>query len=174
MRVNLVTEPSSFQKINFTSILTVSSILITVFVLGTIYFNSYQKIISMNNEIKGIEKQIQMLQPKKNEYLSLNKKVALLKEKQQQLEANRYYWAELLEEQEYLVTGKMKLLSFTVTDNIIMDGEAADNRNVITYINNLKESDLYDHISILSLNHGDLSTFKVQADISRDVVNNVE
>lgn len=164
MRVNLLAGKRRVFSFNWVRLLFAVMVIVLLFLLGANYYLSSSKLVSLEKEIKILDKQMAMILPKKQEYIQLQKKIKNLEKKEKEIEAAQYYWDEVVEEQGYIIPERLMLTLLQINNNrLLLQGIAANNQEVLQFINNLKTSPFFYEVKLHQLSRKDEVNFKIEA-----------
>jgi|AntRauTorckE6833_2_1112554.scaffolds.fasta_scaffold16431_2 Tfp pilus assembly protein PilN len=167
MRVNLVQRETGVFSLNW---IRVGVTILVVVLIAGIAMNYYllttrQEILTQ--EIKSLDQQLRVLNPKKEEYLNLRTQVSQLEQEIERVEG-RYIWAYITQETGFVIPGNVELNSFSISGtNLSVQGKANNTELLIDYIDNMNESPFFDNITLQNYVNQEDITFNIDADIIR-------
>lgn len=167
MRVNLVQKETGVFSLNW---IRVGVTILVVVLIAGIAMNYYlltsrQEILTQ--EIKSLDQQLRVLNPKKEEYLNLRTQVSQLEQEVERVEG-RYIWAYITQETGFVIPENVELNSFSISGtNLSVQGKANNTELLISYIDNMNESPFFDNVTLQNYVNQEDITFNIDADVIR-------
>ncbi|MEJ6950065.1 PilN domain-containing protein [Natronospora cellulosivora (SeqCode)] len=167
MRVNLVKERNKAYQINWKEVAIVIGVSIVLIALGIYYFMLVQDSRYLQQDINNLDNQINNVLVRVAEYNRLDRKVEELENIKEQMEAYKYVWDLALIEKGYVIPNNTMLLNLQIEDrNISINGRAASNQLILTLIDNMETSPVYDDVTLINLTRNDDTQFNIEAVIT--------
>ncbi|ACL69363.1 PilN domain-containing protein [Halothermothrix orenii] len=168
MRINFLPEQKKGIEINLKSILLFLLFMIIVAGLGGRYFYLQYRINALENEINGINSQLKILRPAQREYQSLVKKIRSLEDTIKAIEEADYFWYSLLEELGNITPDYVMLQNVNLSEDnkINIIGIARDEKELMVFVNNLKKSELFEMVQLLTVRKSQDLSFQIKAGVA--------
>lgn len=164
MKVNLLKERNQIYQINWKEISIVIIVSLLIISLGVYYFLLYQESSYLNNEVDRLDSEIIALNRRVAEYNQLEDRVEELEGIEEEMLALKYYWDLALIEKGYIIPANTMLNQMEIQDReISLNGRALTNQAVLTLIENLELSPIFDEINLVNLSRNDDSYFNIEA-----------
>ena len=167
MRVNLAQKETGVFSLNWIRVGV--TILVVVLIAGiamNYYLLTARKDI-LTQEIKSLDQQLRVLNPKKEEYLNLRTQVSQLEQEVERIEG-RYIWAYITQETGFVIPENVELNSFSISDmNLSVSGKARNTDLLINYIDNMNESPFFENVTLQNYVNQEDITFNIDADVIR-------
>ena len=167
MRVNLVKKETGVFSLSWIRVGV--TILVVVLIAGiamNYYLLTARKDI-LTQEIKSLDQQLRVLNPKKEEYLNLRTQVSQLEQEVERVEG-RYIWAYITQETGFVIPENVELNSFSISDmNLSVSGKARNTDLLINYIDNMNESPFFENVTLQNYVNQEDITFNIDADVIR-------
>jgi Tfp pilus assembly protein PilN len=167
MRVNLAQKETGVFSLNWIRV--VVTILVVVLIAGIAmnYYLLTTKKDILTQEIKTLDQQLRVLNPKKEEYLNLRTQVSQLEQEVERVEG-RYIWAYITQETGFVIPENVELNSFSISDmNLSVSGKARNTELLIDYIDNMNESPFFENVTLQNYVNQEDITFNIDADVIR-------
>src|SRR6056297_3672091 len=172
MRVNLAQKETGVFSLNWIRVGV--TILVVVLIAGiamNYYLLTARKDI-LTQEIKSLDQQLRVLNPKKEEYLNLRTQVSQLEQEVERVEG-RYIWAYITQETGFVIPENVELNSFSISDmNLSVSGKARNTDLLINYIDNMNESPYFENVTLQNYVNQEDIQFNIDAAVIREGENN--
>jgi len=167
MRVNLAQKETGVFSLNWIRVgVTILVIVLIAGIAMNYYLLTARKDI-LTQEIKSLDQQLRVLNPKKEEYLNLRTQVSQLEQEVERIEG-RYIWAYITQETGFVIPENVELNSFSISDmNLSVSGKARNTDLLINYIDNMNESPFFENVTLQNYVNQEDITFNIDADVIR-------
>ncbi|MFP4017188.1 MAG: PilN domain-containing protein [Halanaerobiales bacterium] len=164
MKVNLLKERNQVYQINWKEIAIVITVSLFIISLGIYYFILFQESSYLQNEVNSLDSQVMSLNIKVAEYNQLKNKVEELEDIEEEMLALKYYWDLALIEKGYIIPANTMINNMEIEDkSISLNGRALTNQAVLTLIDNMELSPIFDEVDLINLSRNDDSQFNIEA-----------